>query len=93
MSNYAKGRAFEDEIKKNFEKYGYHVMRTVGYHSLFDLIAIKENKIYFVQCKYNQRITKRELEELEDFAKKHIHVIVTIAYKKKNQRGYNLRLL
>lgn len=47
-----KGVKKEYKIKSALEKAGYHVTRAAGSHSDFDLIAIKGNKIRFIQLKY-----------------------------------------
>lgn len=64
---YVKGRAFEYQVKKQFEAGGYLVFRTAGSHSPADLIAFpklgkwftKESLSYcpiLIQCKATKRV-------------------------------------
>jgi hypothetical protein len=57
--NYRKGRAYEYEIKKRYEKLGYTVFRTAGSHSPADLIAVKNImsrlEVLLIQCKTTKK--------------------------------------
>jgi len=48
ITNYIRGRNFEYRVKKLLEKKGYIVFRTAGSHGLFDLIAVRHIKGYFL---------------------------------------------
>lgn len=64
--NYVKGRAFEYQIKKLYDKKGFMVFRTAGSHSPADLIAFPKIVDWFrnkefgyvpilIQCKNSQK--------------------------------------
>jgi predicted RNA binding protein YcfA (HicA-like mRNA interferase family) len=72
---YTKGRNFEYQIKKIFEKKGFKVMRASGSHGLFDLIAFKKNgseiETIFIQAKSYKKSSKSNARKiLEDILKK-----------------------
>ena len=51
MTNYRRGRDFENRVKKVLEAKGYFVLRSAGSKSPVDLAAMKDGKAVFVQCK------------------------------------------
>lgn len=67
---YKIGRQFEYYIKQKLKKEGALVIRSAGSHSPFDLIAIKPDGIYFIQCKRAKYVPvnrlKKELTELKE---------------------------
>jgi HJR/Mrr/RecB family endonuclease len=67
--NYLAGRRFEYKVKKYYENQGFTVLRTSGSHGFADLVAVKNDAriIIFIQCK-NQKPTKQELKEFEEFS-------------------------
>ena len=81
--NYVKGRAFEYQIKKLFEKKGFMVFRTAGSHSPADLIAFTKLEDWFrnkelgyvpilIQCKNTQKKTyTKEITVLKSVAKEY----------------------
>ena len=64
--NYNSGRSFEYRIKKWLEERGWLCCRTAGSHSPFDIIAMACGQTLAIQCKYNSKVTKTELQELID---------------------------
>ncbi|MEM1668908.1 MAG: restriction endonuclease [Thermofilaceae archaeon] len=73
MTNYQKGRNFEYLIRKKLESKGFLVIRSAGSKGLFDLVAIKENEVYLIQCKKNKN---NFLYDLKNFynAIKNLHL-------------------
>jgi len=71
---YVKGRSFEYQIKKIFEKRGFNVMRASGSHGLFDLIAFKKNgneiETIFIQTKTYKKPRSNPRKILEDILQK-----------------------
>lgn len=69
MNTRAKGSRFEREVRKVLERDGYFCVRQAA--SAFpDLIAIADNKkAYFIECKVNKYITKKEKEDLIEMKK------------------------
>lgn len=49
--HYLRGRRLEYQVKKDLENQGWTVMRTAGSHGFADLIALRDDKIRFIQCK------------------------------------------
>jgi Holliday junction resolvase len=69
--NYRRGRRFEYKLKKELEKYGFLVVRSAGSRSPFDLVALNQSYIFFIQLKYNKKISKQEFEKFYDFAEQY----------------------
>ena len=65
MTNYAKGANKERMVKKVLEAAGMTCVRSSGSHGPVDLVAWNKDRIYFLQIKYNCRITDAELNALE----------------------------
>ena len=62
--NYQRGRAFEYRVKNELEKFGFIVLRTSGSHGFSDLVALKDNVVYFMQLKYGAKITTKEKDKM-----------------------------
>lgn len=62
--NYQRGRRFEYKIKNKLESLGFVVLRTSGSHGFADLVALKDNIVYFMQLKYGAPITKAEQQKM-----------------------------
>lgn len=65
---YRRGRDFEYSTKKRLEKAGFVVLRSPASKGLADLWAVKDGKIWFVQCKLHGAISPAECDALYDFA-------------------------
>jgi Holliday junction resolvase len=72
----SKGMALERKAQKELEKEGWLVQRAPGstkwnkqvdLFGLFDLMALRYEKIKFVQVKCNRLPTEKETRQLEDF--------------------------
>lgn len=57
---YRIGRQFEYRVRDIFIKAGYAVMRAAGSKGQTDLIAVKINRLCFIQCKRGGTITSKE---------------------------------
>jgi len=60
---YRKGYLFELRVKQYLEDNGYRVFRLAGSKPA-DLIAIKRNKVYIVECKAHKKLTKKDVEKI-----------------------------
>jgi len=56
-TNYKRGVEIERKAIEQLEQVGYIAMRTAGSHGHFDVIAVNQNGVRFIQC-------KREKEKL-----------------------------
>ncbi|MFH7835168.1 MAG: hypothetical protein QXL51_01055 [Candidatus Aenigmatarchaeota archaeon] len=94
VSNYIKGRRFEYEVMRLLEKQGALCFRMAGSHSPFDIIAIFRDKILLIQCKYNTNISGKDLRELY-YLKSFLpqNCLINIAYKRKNARKIDFKLI
>ncbi len=85
---YRKGYRFENALLNRLKKEGYDaVVRTAGSHSPYDIIAIKDAKLFLIQCKAND-ITPYELlrvrKKMCNIARE-LTVVECLAYKKKGK--------
>lgn len=83
---YEKGRRFENAIANKFKKHGVYVMRSAKSEGVFDLIAVSKGKVYGIQCKYDGRIHKSEVEKIMSVARMH-NIIAILAFSK-NRKHY-----
>lgn len=67
MTNYERGRSFEYYLKKKLEEEGFLVIRSAGSKGIFDLVAIKGDEVYLIQCKKNK---KKNFYDYKVFQKK-----------------------
>lgn len=92
--SYRKGYRFEKQVQKEFEKWGYLVIRQ-GKSKFPDLIAIppRENeivrKVTFVECKYNKKPTKEEVKKLIELERKY-DVFCLFVIKEKGEKDWIL---
>jgi len=63
---YQRGRRFEYKVKKLLEDNGFIVLRTSGSHGFADLVALRDNQVYFMQLKYGAKISAREYSKMYD---------------------------
>jgi len=61
-ARYIKGYNFETAIKKKLEKAGFYVCRSGGSKGVFDLLAVKNDLVLGIQCKYDGRIYEYEIK-------------------------------
>lgn len=73
MSNkaYRKGYQFEIYVASYLRRNGFYVIRSAGSHGIYDLIAIRNGKVFGIQCKTNGRLLRKELTEIVKTAEKH----------------------
>ncbi len=66
MSNphYVKGRRAEYRTIKHLEKDGFVCFRTAGSHGLFDVIALDDYDVYFIQVKIDCLPSSKEVEKI-----------------------------
>lgn len=62
---YISGRAFEYRAKNELKKHGWTVFRMAGSKSAFDLIAVKDQEVIFVQCKAG-KVTKGDRVKIRE---------------------------
>lgn len=65
-NNYARGAAFEREVKAYLESLGWFAGRSAGSHGLVDVFAIDNHTtVWFIQCKTGKaRMSKADQEAL-----------------------------
>ena len=78
--SYKRGYAFENSLKKKLEAKGFYVIRSAGSKGVFDLIAIRNGKVYGIQCKIGDYIHERELIQITDTAKR-FGIYPVVAFK------------
>lgn len=64
---YRRGRRFENYVKGILEREGYFVVRAAGSKPV-DLVAIKDGKVFFVECKVNSYVPPEDREKLRKIA-------------------------
>lgn len=65
MTNYARGSAFEREVKKDLQRHGWIVTKSAGSKGLWDLKAVAPGpKVCLVQCKRDGRMGIEERRAL-----------------------------
>lgn len=69
MSRYAKGAAFENDVKNDLADKGYQVYRVAGSHSPVDVIAVSRGVLIYVQCKTNGVVGVEEWNTFFDHCK------------------------
>lgn len=76
--NYTRGYCTERRIFHDLEKKGYKVFRTAGSHTLFDILAIKNDELLLIQAKRvkgKYYSFKKDIEEIKVWkTKKKINV-------------------
>ncbi len=63
MNSYRKGRLFEYSVRDLLIKSGFDVTRSSGSRGIKDLVAVKNGRVYYVQCKYNYDDALRFINE------------------------------
>ena len=91
--SYRKGYRFEKEVQKWYEERGFLVFRQ-GKSKFPDLIAIPRKDCSpsvarLIECKYNKKPTKEEIEKLKELEVKYC-VVTWFAVKEKGKRGFHL---
>lgn len=84
-NKYKKGYQFERKCRKWLEM-SFDLVIRQGKSKFPDLIAINKNQIWLVECKYNGKITKEEVEEGIKLAKK-INALFCCMYSLKRKIG------
>jgi len=75
MGNYNRGRKYEYEVKKQFEKAGWRVFRCAGSKPI-DLIAFYPNgslgnKVLWIECRLKRRPSQAEQEFWKEEAQRY----------------------
>lgn len=65
---YRKGYLFERRVKKYLEKKGFRVFRLAGSKPA-DLIAMKQNKVYIIECKIEERMRRSAAEKIQELSR------------------------
>jgi Holliday junction resolvase len=66
---YRRGRRFENYVKEVLTREGYFVVRAAGSKPV-DLVAVKDGKVFFVECKTKNYVSPEDREKLRRIAKK-----------------------
>ena len=72
-TNYARGRSFENRVRKYLTKADFFTIRSAGSKGKADLVAISPGgkTVLFVQCKRSGLIDREEWNELLELASHH----------------------
>lgn len=89
---YVKGRNFEYAVKNKLQDKGYVVMRSPGSRSPADLVAVKDGKPFFIQCKLHAAFPVAEWNEFLDYAES-AGAIPIMASRGKEGKGFEFNLL
>lgn len=68
---YRKGASFENLVKDILTEDGWVAIRSAGSHGIIDVIGIKVDEKWFIQCRTNGNLSQEEREALIDLANKH----------------------
>lgn len=83
MTFYARGAAFERQVKRQLEDMGWIVIRSAGSHGIADLVAcLKGSAPMFVSCRIHGVLGPLEREQLHDAAAR-AGAIVRLAHRPK----------
>lgn len=82
MVGYKKGASFENQVKDILNEDGWFAIRSAGSHSIIDVLAIKVDEKWFIQCRTSGNLSGAERIELIALAEKHKAVPI-LAYKSK----------
>jgi hypothetical protein len=66
---YRKGRYYENRVRKELEADGYYTIRSAGSHGLWDVIAIRQDRIRLIQVKAGDPPRKEERMRMAEFNK------------------------
>jgi len=78
---YAKGARFEIEVRDILLEDDWVAIRSAGSHGIIDVLAIKQDEKWLIQCRTNGNLSKEERAELILLANKHKATPI-LAYKK-----------
>lgn len=82
--SYRRGRRFEYEVRDLFRSRGWFVIRAAASKPI-DLVCVKKGSTVLVECKYSDRPTRAELEEVRTISQ-NIGVTAVIAIKERYGR-------
>ena len=74
--SYRKGRSFEYSVRNILMKSGFDVTRSAGSRGIKDLVAVKNGRVYYIQCKYN-------MSDVSHFVSRYKNDIISICKKYK----------
>ncbi|MCX8203466.1 MAG: hypothetical protein N3H32_04025 [Nitrososphaeria archaeon] len=79
--SYRRGRRFEYEVRDLFRSRGWLVIRAAASKPI-DLVCLKAGTAVLVECKYNERPSRSELEQIRSISQG-AGVAVVVAVKEK----------
>ena len=79
---YRKGARFEIVVLNILLEDDWLAIRSAGSHGIVDILAIKQDTKWCIQCRTNGNLSNNERVELVALAKKH-NAIPILAYKRK----------
>ncbi len=80
-SQYGKGARFEIVVRDILLEDDWVAVRSAGSHGIIDVLAIKQDVKWFIQCRTRGNLSGKERNELVALAKKH-NATAILAYKK-----------
>lgn len=81
MTGYRKGASFENLVKDILLEDSWLAIRSAGSHSIIDILAIKVDEKWLIQCRTSGNLSGNERKELLVLAEKHKATPI-LAYKK-----------
>lgn len=79
---YRKGARFEIEVRDILLEDGWVAVRVAGSHGIIDVLAVKVDVKWFIQCRTRGNLSGKERNELILLARKH-NATPILAYKTK----------
>lgn len=71
MVGYRKGASFENQVKDILNNDGWFAIRSAGSHSIIDVLALKVDEKWLIQCRTSGKLSGDERAELIALAEKH----------------------
>lgn len=68
---YGKGARFELEVRDILVEDDWVAVRAAGSHGIIDVLAVKRNEKWFIQCRTRGNLSGEERDQLVALAKKH----------------------
>lgn len=83
MVGYRKGASFENQVKDVLIDDDWFAIRSAGSHSIIDVLALKVDEKWLIQCRTNGNLSNKERKELITLAEKHKATPI-LAYKSRD---------
>ena len=94
LTNYQRGSNFERQIKDKLTKKGFYCMRSAGSHSVVDVCAISEDKVFLIQCKTSSTEELPNIQQLfkPTEVKQYKHKVSGVRYVGQEETKSNIKI-